>query len=345
MLVVILVIGLLVSLAMPTFQVSMTYARRSQCQNNLRHIGTAYASIVTDHSTNPTFQLPDAYGWAIRFKRDYLGANPDSLWCTATGVSDGRGMSNRDRGEDEYTKTPEVKIRVFNGNYMLYDLDTFTTYPFWNEGSHQDFGRTVGIWKVNNDIYNGGDFNRGDMPAYAPGKNPKEYWFVIEDQRYADDSGNYGSATGDQDFNDFDLHVREVTGGGVELTGYHRDAGYSFAVVDAEGNVYRESGGTLGPITLYGTDRVSYGMSTQVRDIARFAPWSRKIIVTDYREEMIYTGDWLGLDEGWDAYKAPRHMGRVNALWADGSVTPEDPDEIDPHYPEAEHYWDPNVNE
>jgi prepilin-type N-terminal cleavage/methylation domain-containing protein len=344
MLVVLMIIALLVSMAMLVFRIPILYARRSQCQTNLKHVGEAYASIVRDHASNYRLPLPEAYGWAVRFKRDYLGGNPNSLWCTATGHSDGRGYEANGENAEGYSTAPEVKIRVFNGGAALYDLDTFTTYPFWNEGSHRDYGRTVGIWKINEEVYNNGQVNRNDLPQYVPGENPDQYWFVIEDQRYADDTGSYGSATGDQDFNDFDMHVRELPGGGVELTGYHRDAGYSFAVVDAEGNVYAEQGGTLGPIRLYGTDRVSYGMSMQVEDVARQAAGSSTIIAGDYREEMIYTGNWIGLDEGWDVNQAPRHMGQMNALRANGSVTLEDPDEIDPETPNGEHYWSPGLD-
>jgi prepilin-type N-terminal cleavage/methylation domain-containing protein len=342
LLTVVAVIALLLAIITPGVGRVFAGARSISCKSNLNEIGKAYAMRVRDGQANPSRALISAYGWGNRFTVDYFGENSGVLRCPAAGHDDGAYANDYDASEENpwsVNSLPDVKIRVYNGSYRLYDLDTFTVYPFWNEADHRTYDRRTGLWKVNGDIYEGLD--RYNMPKYSPGKNPREYWFVIEDQRTSSQDGNYGDAAGDEDFNDFDLHVKELGNGKVELTGFHKAAGYHFALVDEEGNEYGESGGTIGPVTLQGMWGLSYGMSTQVEDMQRVSSNAHKIIVVDYQDEAVSTGRWIGFDDGWSNLKAPRHMGNLNALHATGSVGTYNPDEVDPETSHGEVYWAP----
>jgi prepilin-type processing-associated H-X9-DG protein len=179
------------------------------------------------------------------------------------------------------------------------------------------------------------------MPAYTPGPDPNKYWFVIEDQRVNRDDGHDGAA-GDTDFNDFDLRVIEQ-GIDVTVTGYHRSAGFTFGLVDMEGKLTYEEGGVIGPLELQGVRRLSYGMNTQVHQIAEREPNGGTIILVDYKDdEVITSGVAMSLGE-WDLNRAPRHMGKMKALYADGHVQGHEPDEIDPAMSYGEGFWSPFV--
>jgi len=158
----------------------------------------------------------------------------------------------------------DVQLRVYNGAMFLYDLETFAYYPYWREGSHTDFGRDPGLWKVNDDVYANGNLDRQDMPQYAAGTDPLVYWFIFEDTRTGE---GYWQAAGDRDFNDFDVKVVEdpVTQT-VELTGYHKDSGYNFRLVAPDGTVYGESSSQIGPITF--DTSPSYGAHPWVFSLA-----------------------------------------------------------------------------
>jgi len=324
-------------LALPAFIRAIVITRRVSCANTLRHIHEAYGVRLMDIETNSDISSFDAVGWA-RELAPYFGHHRDAFWCIATGKSDGMGYDAE--GDVGASGLPTVKIRVYNGGTMLYDLDTFNAYPYWLEGDHSWFGREPGIWKVNTDVY--ASLDRYNMPMYTIGPDSLEYWFVIEDQRVSSPDDPYGSAAGDTDFNDFDLHVLERAPY-VKLTGYHRSAGYNFALVDMDGNVYGEDGGTIGPIDLEGKERLSYGMNSQVGKIVKAARSSHTILLVDYKYAIVYTGDSIGLSAGWDVFQAPRHMGKMNALYADGHVETHDPDEIDPAMSSGEPFWDPLI--
>ncbi|MCK4600978.1 MAG: beta-propeller fold lactonase family protein, partial [Phycisphaerae bacterium] len=142
----------------------------------------------------------------------------------------------------------DVDLRVYNGATFLYDLETFTYYPYWLEGSHVDFNRDPGLWKVNDDVYAGGALDRQDMPQYAAGTDPLVYWFIFEDTRTGD---GYWRAAGDRDFDDIDVKVVEdLVADTVEVTGYHKDSGYNFRLVAPDGTVYSESGSQIGPVSI-----------------------------------------------------------------------------------------------
>lgn len=61
---VIAIIGLLVALLLPAVQAARETARRAQCFNNLRQIGTALQSYHVDHNMFPTSMLANAQRWS-----------------------------------------------------------------------------------------------------------------------------------------------------------------------------------------------------------------------------------------------------------------------------------------
>ncbi len=333
LLVVMAVLSTLMLLVLPAFTRGIVITRRVRCSGTLSHIGVAYAALLADVELNRAVHELQATGWARRLA-PYLSYHRDGFWCTATGKSDGMGYDATD--DDGVGSLPDVKIRIYDGG-ILYDVDTFTAYPYWLEGDHIAFGRTPGIWKVNSEVY--GSVDRYNMPQYTPGPSRRDYWFIIEDQRVADDEGSPGTGAGDKDFNDFDLHVQEQSDGRVVLTGYHRAAGYTFALVGPDGTVYPEQSLTIGPVEVTGIDRLSYGMNSEIENLTRTSQSGDSIIVVDFKNEVVGTGRSIGLTDGWDILHAPRHMGQMNVLHADGHVGTRDPDEIDPEMSTGAEFW------
>lgn len=339
LLVVLGVIALLLAILGPAYGRVMASARSTMCKSNLKEIGKVYAMIIAEGELASNARALSSYGWAKRFREDYLGGNGDVLHCPATGHDDGLSHGDYDASSENpwgVTSLPDVKIRVYNGSTQLYDLDTFTSYPYWLDGSHADFDRRPGLWKVTPETYENIDL--AHLPRYVPGSNPTEYWYLIEDQRTGTGSND---AAGDSDFNDFDLHVKELGAAKVELTGYHRNAGYHFGLVDEEGTEYPQINRQIGPIVLQGVWGLSYGMNTQVGDLQRIGASNRAIVVVDYRAESVGTGLWVGTNEGWEALRAPRHLGKLNALHADGGVEAYEADEVDPEVSTGAPYWSP----
>jgi prepilin-type N-terminal cleavage/methylation domain-containing protein len=341
LLVVVAVLAMLMAILSPTMARVLATARNTSCKSNLNEIGKAYTTLITEGEADYSRPPISAHGWAGRFAEDYFRDNTEVLRCPAAGHDDSAHAGDYDASDENpwlVTSLPDVKIRVYNGSTRLYDLDTFTVYPYWLEGSHIDFGRRTGLWKLNNDEYEG--VNRYDMPQYTPGSNPRSYWFVIEDQRTSSQDGGFGDAAGDEDFNDFDLHVYEMGNGKVQLTGYHRDAGYHFAIIDEDGTEYAEHGGVI-EAEVQGLWGLSYGMNSQAEDLQKIAPHGDTVIVVDYKDETVSTGRWIGFDDGWGMLRAPRHRGKLNALHGQGNVQSHDADEVDPETSRGAPYWWP----
>ena len=83
----------------------------------------------------------------------------------------------------------------------------------------------------------------------------------------------------------------------------------------------------------------SYGMSLYARAIP---PGLRKVLVLDYRDQVVDVGPNAQIGVGWDNLRAPRHLGKSNVLFADGSVEAIEPDTIDPDLDANDAmYWDP----
>jgi type II secretory pathway pseudopilin PulG len=120
----IIVISLLLAILMPAFGRAVSIARRFQCAANLHNIGKAYTAYRSDEQTVQKAPV-NPISWALPLL-PYLGNNPAALICPEDEDPAGVGL-------------PNVRVRVIYGGMRLYDVDYFTAYPYWLEGSAADF--------------------------------------------------------------------------------------------------------------------------------------------------------------------------------------------------------------
>jgi prepilin-type N-terminal cleavage/methylation domain-containing protein len=355
LLVVVAVLAMLLAILSASYPQGVAIAKEIKCKANLRHIGQAYQGLRADQKIGRDVALA-----APSWEEDlipYLGKNVYALLCPA---------------DEEYTSTglPPGRIRVNDyGNPKLYEVELFNVYPYWLEGSHQDFGDRPAVWRVNADVYDamGIDHDKGfggapgfgynprdnALPQYFPGSDPKLYWYLMEDQRGGKDDEE---TTGDGSLNDLHVRIEERASNQYDCTFYKDPASIYWcdlllndhSWVDEEDEALETSKneiayighrGNNGPYLLRGLGVLSYGMTSQINDIPTTGP---TLIVLDYEARVCMTGDQIGLDSGWDQLNAPRHRERCNALSSDGSVTTKDIDEIDPEIARSgDLYWSP----
>ena len=293
-LIVLVVLATLAAIVVPSGLRAAALARRAECAANLRGIGQAYPMFVSDHREDRAALSGEAWAEALLpyFKdrtTQYIcpeDVEPDWTWPSVTMRTNWLG------GRDE---------RVFE------------IYPYWLDGDHNDFADKPQIWKVNDDVYQAMGSSRQNMPKYTPGTNPKEYWFILED-------------IGDNDFYDFDLHVKEIRPGIVEVSGKHwANAHATHHIVGPEGETYHVTD-EVGPLR-YAVPPTSYGINSKAY---RVPPGVRKILLLDYEAKVCYALDDAGPLPGWQALKAPRHLGKANVLFADGAVEYMFPVDINP---------------
>jgi prepilin-type N-terminal cleavage/methylation domain-containing protein/prepilin-type processing-associated H-X9-DG protein len=185
MLVVMLVIALLVSLAVPIYSSATAHAMRLRCANTLRHVGEAYHHRVAEERRMGRVHPISPDTW-VDVLAPYLGNNPRAAICP--------------EDADPTVGRPQVRLGIWShGTYKESDL--FNMYPYWLEGPCPDPG--PGVWQLNDEDYQ--EFRAlGDTQFYAPdvlgqytpGANPDLWWLVIEEGR------KDGQAGSEQDYND-----------------------------------------------------------------------------------------------------------------------------------------------
>ena len=324
LLIVVAVLALLATMAIPAFSRVAAMGRSIKCQKNLASIAQAYNTFVARQAALDTHRIFSPNTWRTSI-HPLLGGQSAPFYCP----------------EDEMPEfsMPVSSIRIYgyDGESILYDVQLFDTHPYWLEGAHNDFlPDKPGMWRVNNDVYDGGSLDRYNMPTYTPGSDPDVSWWIIEDQRYGD---KHQYATGDQDFNDLDIRMTDLGAGIYEVKATHGDAGYSFGVVDEDGVETRETNGKIGPLVLEG-DGGSYGVNWQA---ARLRVGDRRILVMDFSDDIIYVGRRLeSIPSNWQSVEA-RHLGKVNYAMVDGSVHSASPEEIDPADSDIDgQFWTPD---
>lgn len=332
LLIVLMVLSLLIAVVMPSMLRGLALARRASCSANLRHIGQAFITRQTSVGVGEVGPM-SANGWA-RVLKPYLSNNPEASICPS----------------DELPRMglPNVKLKIWSAPWIsghepwMTDVLNFHP-PLWEEMDCPKPG--PGLWKMNDEDYQVFRTNPEHTYApsllkkYTPGEDPNSYWFVFEEGRQA------GSAGSEQDYNDFYLHVTELPSGQVKVTAEVIWLGARYALVMEDGSEIGDDDNLLGadltgPFFLDG-QRLSYGMSWRAGDLTR---GQRKVVALDYEREVAHVGGNSGTVDDWAETVAPRHLSRINVLFADGGVLTMDPDEIDPGEPGSENdlrFWDP----
>jgi len=309
LLIVMAVLGMMAVICVPSGIRAVAMTRRAQCAANLHTIGQVFPIYYTENPGERESLSDDAWATALKpYFNDRItqyicpeDIEPDWAWPMVGMRTDWIG------GRDEF----------------VFEID-----PIWLEGDHNDFVTEIGkpkLWKVNDDVYQAMGSNRQDMPQYTPGTNPNEYWFILED-------------IGDEDFYDFDLHVKEVAPGIVEVTGKHwPNALAGHHIIDPDGELH-EVIDTVGPLE-FATPETSYGINSLVH---RITPGMRKILLLDYESKVCHVLDHAVTQPGWDQLKAPRHLDKANVLFADGSVEALSIEPINPEIisPTTKTLWD-----
>jgi len=340
LLVVIVILGLLMALLVPSLGGAWKRYDMTLCQSHLVHIYQAFRLRAADEAMG----VKEAYtvaNWTTVLL-PYLENDASQFVCTAT--SEGDAIPSR-----PITELVEFQVnfgayytQLEPGPYMLKLSDTQ-----WNTA------RGIGF------LANGGaaDYITTKHPefnTYVPDGNPNVYWLCMEDHG------------GDQDFKDVMTRVTDNRDGTVKLECISGETGHTNILMNK--NPVEEIFHTGSNQWDFSTARTkilnvggagawasSYGMNEYAIDkLDAFGKLIRsgvggaggKILVMDYPKLEAKTTDlWAGLFFAPAQSGVPifaRHFGQANVLLSDGSVQPERPVDLDPIAPTAaKKWWEP----
>jgi prepilin-type processing-associated H-X9-DG protein len=297
--------------------------RQTVCSANLNRLGQAYTTFQTDtQALASLYEGSLGSSWAGHLL-PYISYNGDTLVCP----------------EAEPTNEESTPKFCKKGwGFIHWDFFNFSD-PLWEQQSMSDLvpGRKPAMWKMNNEDYlafqskaragwSSWPQNADHMPQYTPGEDPKEYWVVFED------AGNdwISEGAGGTDYKDYAVHIREKGSGTYEIDFYEfgsSDANHG--VVAADGSevwIAEGSGddGGVGPF-YYADPGTNYGLH---------ADWpksgGRLALILDYNDRLCHPDAEPDAPEAFEKNVDPRHLGRCNVLFTDGSVITMAPDEFTP---------------
>ena len=346
LLIVLAVIGVVATLAIPSYLRTVELARRAVCQSNLRGLGSGYqVCLMQEPGRKEAFNpfWPRIYGTEMGGQAvepsDLLG--PENWASVLTSrLRLGPNVFNCPSADanDEFGSMPDLRLRIWGDSWQdshsEFEIYVTGAFPHWDYGPASELSKQPGIWKFG-ELPAGGlpesGNNVGLLPRYTPGPDPNVNYYVFDTGRWGEEY--YAAGKADTDYNDIVLKVTE-TDTQVIIEAFQLDswAGYNYNLVDADsGEVYGDRDNTIargdnGPFAFSYTP-VSYGMNSQADLLPSGAD---KILILDYRSDVCNVGAQTGQDAGWGKLKAPRHLGKCNAVLGNGAVRSMDPDEIDP---------------
>ncbi len=304
LLVVIALIALLAVLLVPSFSGVSRVANRTTCANNLKRIGEATTMFTGSGRSGGEVKLVPTR-WPIQL---------------AEFVGDG-GVFVCPEGETEL-ETPETlplrDLACINVTTTGMDLE-FVEGPFVAKLSDEQF-QSVN-WGPAHVV----------VPDYDPGVDPTVFWWVLEDIVAPGSDMDYeiGVRVAENGDGTLTLRVKQITG-----------AGYNFNLIDKPDREVLVTKGEMngGPgsevVLGGGGGTTSYGMNAEINSIANDAA---KIMALDYPWFVAHsTHDWSSDRLASDIPGIPtfaRHDGKMNVLFAGGSVSLKRPDEVNPRDP------------
>jgi len=334
-LIVLAIIALLGAILIPTASRTAALARRTVCQSNLSSLATAFQTHRADMKMGTADAFAVADQWPLHLF-PYLGKDAYALRCV----------------EDIHPKPYYPEIELVREAYPswgqpVWDLGLFTTPPIWDEHDLSEYAgeNQPGVWRLSEEQFNGIPFSEGHnivpyLDRYEPGSNPNVYYYVVEDLRTGDPNGP-SWATGDRDYEDVIIRVEENPARGtISMDVSFGHTIYSFGLISPTGEEYRNlhGAGVARHFEFFMLGAQSYGMSWHADNIHR---GMNVILAMDFDDDVIYAGSQANQTH-WEEYKAPRHLGKANVVFATGSVTAMDLDEVSPtDYEARKKYWNP----
>jgi len=331
LLIVMAILGMLLAIVAPTTTRMLALARRAQCMSQLHNIGKAYTSF---YAQAPGEAELGALSWTETLW-PHLGDHPNAGLCPED--------ANPHMGLPDLT----LKVSYFGvgESHAENSRPLFSRFPYWDVGPCEHPG--PGVWKLNEEDYAafaalpGNEVATDYLPKYKPGNNPNAYYIVIEEGLQGD------TASSDFDYDDLIIHVTQLDNRKVEMTFAKQWHWANYELWDADGNQIGNSeeslgvGQNTGPFSFDAINNLSYGINYRITNIPRGL---HRVVALDYTREVAHVGGELEHSDDWEQSIAPRHLGLMNVLFADGTVIPTSPDDIDPGEPNSPNdleYWSP----
>ena len=319
LLVVIAIIALLASIILPSMRSVESQARAAKCKANLHNISAAWSSLNIDQ-----IRL-NQYVWTMQLITS-LNEVTETFICPE---DDDPFLAGLDA----------IKIRVWSGTNVVCDMDIFENLGSYGHGdATQNY-----TWRVNEEEYTRlkGQYesssNRNNFynnfTDYTPGQNSNVSYLLMEDLRT--------SASPDWDFWDFTVRLEEKPNGTYDVTATKGYAGYNFGVVGADGAP--PDGPTMtgtGNSTRLSVQALpcSYGANNY---LTRFLQGESTIMMLDYSKAVANCVGNDATPAEFGTKVRPRHRGKINVLYGDGSVRLLAPAAIDPNEPGNGKQWMP----
>ena len=341
LLVVIVILGLLMALLVPSLRGVWQRYNMTRCQSNLFHIYQAFRLRAADEAMDPTKVAYGVSAWSSVLP-PYLENDAGQLVCPE--VLEGQIG-------DAAPSRPLTDLAEFKTGSRITTLDAG---PYMLKLSDTQYNKARGLGFLSSDSALGRDIKTAypEFATFVPDDTPNVYWLLLEDG-------------GAWDYDDVVTKVTINSDGTITVecvAGF--TGGTSYLMDKLTGEVLATCKGLpvpyKGPFVL-GVAGVSasssYGMNEYALDkvagghfISGVGGAGGKILVLDYpRLEAKTTDIWT--DKFFDPSKSgvpsfARHFGMANILFSDGSVHPErvntkdpPPEDINPIAPTTAMKW------